>query len=289
MELAAEIRLHIYSCLFEGQTVCIRPADDLDEQRRLWYERRVSLLTDPRPPSRPFYCSNEFARDKAMGLNILFASKTCLAEAKPVLLAKATFDIDFDAWFSHYAHQGFSAREIQIIRSLKYIVRRDWRPCSLCTYSLETLAAVERVEIACYEIFESSLPFDKFESDRDLHTLKLLILDVKKPPKDLVHKNVLRHMRKGAERGQRAQVILKYRLRFPLGEVDVSVYRIPALTRAHLEQKLCVDLISQTVWVERYKLLQDNPELYDIQTVRPKRTVPTVLSWLENVGQEKKA
>ncbi|KAJ9605569.1 hypothetical protein H2200_010226 [Cladophialophora chaetospira] len=62
-DLAPELRIQIYRFLFNGQIVKVN--------RKYEWEQR----------------------DRKLGLNILFTSKLCLAEAKPILLAMAVFQL----------------------------------------------------------------------------------------------------------------------------------------------------------------------------------------------------
>ncbi len=117
-----EIRNKIYRFLFDGQEIAIRPLDTTTTWRR-----NGNLIV-----------RNWISRDQAFGLNILFASKGTLAEAKPMLLALATFDISAPHTFlgagrRPQVQQGFSfvdwqsthsvtIRETTLVRDLVYMM-----------------------------------------------------------------------------------------------------------------------------------------------------------------------
>lgn len=120
LDLAPETRSQIYHHLFRGQKVVIRKKDAIgkEERARGKYSRRQ-------------IARGKITRDRAMGLNILFVCKAVLAEAKPVLLTDATFDLDFDSLISRaYSttptptptwrkHQGFTQADLALVRSLE--------------------------------------------------------------------------------------------------------------------------------------------------------------------------
>ena len=102
LDLPTEIRLQVYETLFKDKTIKIRQSD---RKANIGLLGGVIVIT----------------RDRAMGLNILLASKTTLAEAKPVLLSEASFDINL----THRrprpdALQGFSKDEFSQVRSVVF-------------------------------------------------------------------------------------------------------------------------------------------------------------------------
>ncbi|KIW94936.1 uncharacterized protein Z519_04916 [Cladophialophora bantiana CBS 173.52] len=70
-DLPPRIRINVDRALARGQTVVTR-RDDREATKR------------------------SICRDRGIGLNLVFVSKACLAEAKPTLLSEATFDVDFN-------------------------------------------------------------------------------------------------------------------------------------------------------------------------------------------------
>ncbi|OCT48604.1 hypothetical protein CLCR_04006 [Cladophialophora carrionii] len=104
-DLAPEARVEVYRQLFKGHVIVIRGQDEIIVRRR-----REKL--------------KRFERDHAMGLNILFVSKACLAEAKPVALSVATFDINFTSMLRNGTEkylrklQNFGRPELALVRTI---------------------------------------------------------------------------------------------------------------------------------------------------------------------------
>ncbi|KAK5445343.1 hypothetical protein LTS15_010124 [Exophiala xenobiotica] len=84
-DLATETRNQIYHHLFDGQLIHIREKDDPDE-----IEEQAEDCPNNHYKAPPAMWLM-VRRNQAMGLNLLLASKQCLAEAKPILLGSATF------------------------------------------------------------------------------------------------------------------------------------------------------------------------------------------------------
>ncbi|KAJ9605566.1 ferrochelatase hem15 [Cladophialophora chaetospira] len=114
LDLAPEIRNQIYYLLFDGQRVTIRDKATKDAPR-----------TRPRN-SQP---KPDTWGPCTAGTNIIFASKQCLAEAKPILLSVADFDVDISAMFFERRGrsssqswpktlQGFYGADLTLIRRL---------------------------------------------------------------------------------------------------------------------------------------------------------------------------
>jgi hypothetical protein len=78
-DLPAEIGQEIFRHLFSGQIIKIRAHDE-------------STITDEKGTRKVV----NFLRNRTVGLNILFVSKACLADAKPAVLTMAKFDVDLD-------------------------------------------------------------------------------------------------------------------------------------------------------------------------------------------------
>jgi hypothetical protein len=154
-DLAAETRNQIYHHLFDGQQIHIREKDDddeIEEQPEVWEN-----APDKPPPAQWLIIH----RNQAMGLNLLLASKQCLAEAKPVLLGSATFDIKVDFWAEMKLYswsegstiQGFSIHDLRQTRFVRYDTSAHhigvvaYAAPSICRSSLATMAGLRKVEI----------------------------------------------------------------------------------------------------------------------------------------------
>ena len=104
-----EIRLNVYANLFSGLTIIVRAKDETTINDESGTHNKINIY-----------------RDRAMGLNVLFASKACMAEGKPCVLSRATFDVDLhemraleeSAKGSVKTIQGFAPADIKLVRSL---------------------------------------------------------------------------------------------------------------------------------------------------------------------------
>lgn len=102
LDLPAEIQQGVYQALFQGQVIVVnRDYYSRYRQRGGWWG----------------------LRRRTMGLNILFVSKKCRNEAKPVLFSAATFEFKFtpclpDKTISQ-APKGFGSEVLSQIRSLE--------------------------------------------------------------------------------------------------------------------------------------------------------------------------
>jgi hypothetical protein len=103
-DLAPETRVEVYRQLFKGQVIMIRGQDEVMERRREKKKR--------------------FERDRAMGLNIMFVSRTCLAEAKATILSVATFDINLTSMLRNgnekylRKQQNFGRPQLALVRTI---------------------------------------------------------------------------------------------------------------------------------------------------------------------------
>ena len=106
-DLPPEIRNKIYRFLFKGQEIAIRHND----KTTTWQDSGKVVV------------KKWLSRDRALGLNILFASKATLAEARPMLLVLASFEFKRTHLFPHstvfpQVQQGFGRDEFQFIQSV---------------------------------------------------------------------------------------------------------------------------------------------------------------------------
>jgi hypothetical protein len=103
-DLAPETRVEVYRQLFKGQVIMIRGQDEVMGRNREKKKR--------------------FERDRAMGLNIMFVSRTCLAEAKATILSVATFDINFTSMLRNGSEtylrkqQNFGRPQLAFLRTI---------------------------------------------------------------------------------------------------------------------------------------------------------------------------
>lgn len=112
LTLPPEIRLSIYRLLFDGQLLRIRSSDNLRIRKNKYL---------------PHDARHDFGirRDRSKGLNIMFACRLCLQEARPVLLDTATFDFALMT-ISRGAGtlQGFATNCLSKVRSARWIL--EW-------------------------------------------------------------------------------------------------------------------------------------------------------------------
>lgn len=131
-DLPPEIRNNIYHQLFDGQKVDVCAKDiEYSEYRRQQNERI-------------------HPRDRRMGLNIIYVSKQCLQEARPILLSTAEFGVDLSYMYTGRRGrsnsqtwprnvQGFSEAEFTYIRKLEIPYPRSWRGSALTEMTLDRL------------------------------------------------------------------------------------------------------------------------------------------------------
>jgi hypothetical protein len=157
-DLATETRNQIYHHLFDGQLIHIREKDDPDE-----IEEQAEDCPNNHYKAPPAMWLM-VRRNQAMGLNLLLASKQCLAEAKPILLGSATFDIKVDSWSEEpaikvdfwlegYSVKGFSIHDLRQTRFVRYDTSAHHiglfadAADSICQSSLATMTGLCKVEI----------------------------------------------------------------------------------------------------------------------------------------------
>lgn len=107
LDLPAEIRNKIYRYLFNGQEIAIRH----DDKTTTWQDSGRVVV------------KRWLSRDRALGLNILFASKATLAEARPMLLVLGSFEFKRthvfpDSTVFPQVQQGFGRDEFQFLQSV---------------------------------------------------------------------------------------------------------------------------------------------------------------------------
>lgn len=100
LDLPPETRNQIYRSLFKDANIKIRSGDRSSTGKLI------------------------ISRDRAIGMNILFACKTTYAEARLLLIATTTFNINFtDMAFRQYGHdddkQGFGCQELARVRHVE--------------------------------------------------------------------------------------------------------------------------------------------------------------------------
>ncbi|KAK4946309.1 hypothetical protein LTR10_014507 [Elasticomyces elasticus] len=176
-----------------------------------------------------------FGRDRSMGANILFASKACLAEAKPALLQQAIFTLRVPSkpW-KDAEYQGFSLRDLPMIRTLMVpsIPGRgiDRWPVHLSDY----LGGLTQIRIdyqdqaeAC--LSDSRMWFYKWRlSGKDLP-----VAPIRSAFKDLGHAALLEHVRRAAAGPRAAEA--RFEIRFILRCADQRVM-------------IYAELLTQTIW-----------------------------------------
>ncbi|KAJ9605568.1 hypothetical protein H2200_010225 [Cladophialophora chaetospira] len=113
-DLPPELRNRIYYFLFKGQEIAIRHVDTTTTWRRSDGAHIVKRWV---------------SRERKVGANIIFASKSALAEARPMLLYLASFDLKPNHLFPTSANnpqvqQGFGCTEFQATHSITYPDRR---------------------------------------------------------------------------------------------------------------------------------------------------------------------
>ncbi|KAJ9605593.1 hypothetical protein H2200_010250 [Cladophialophora chaetospira] len=155
--LPAEIRLQVYRYLFQGRTIIIRAQDNTFATDRFEPERRVKIC-----------------RDRALGLNIMFASKMCLAEAKQALLNMATFNVDLNAMADpnqqRYTNlkslQGFSTGELASLRAIAFPEIRSgtWRNL---LYRLVQMPQLRSVSVYRPDVRAIPCPFADWVDDKN--------------------------------------------------------------------------------------------------------------------------
>lgn len=227
-DLAAETRNQIYHHLFDGQLIHIREKDDgdeIEEQPEDW-------------PNKPHGVPPKWLiirRNKAMGLNLLLASKQWLAEAKPILLNSATFDIKVDSWAEASPVKGFSIHDLRNTRFLRYqtnaqhIGELAYAASSICQSSLATVTGLCKVEI--YSSRTLTLPYKSYGLDtldvslKDPVILELLHRAFLKPGSE--YKAAFDHMQKRAKTDH-AEAILKQCL-YLKGSRTVSISDVQGL------------------------------------------------------------
>jgi hypothetical protein len=89
-DLHPEIRNQIYRYLFQGQKVKIRKQDVMGRRERKRFSTKIENAKN----------DHTIVRDRKIGTNILFTCKKILAEAKPLLLNVAVFDISLNCLLS---------------------------------------------------------------------------------------------------------------------------------------------------------------------------------------------
>ncbi|KIW58663.1 hypothetical protein PV05_03163 [Exophiala xenobiotica] len=209
LDLPQEVRLMIYRHLFKDQPIIIQGEDCY------------------KPSSHGNWCV--VSRDRAMGLNILLTCKSCLCEAKPVLLNTAKFDIYFGSIGSLESPQlqGFSRHELSMVRSVTLRRVNLWRgPVNMLLSIMKNLVKVT--------IFYGHLDFHYWRLERwisgSVITIPRAIRDIWKYD---MHKMFLPHMKKKVETQADATLKLEYRAEF--------YDRTEAVIHA--------DLLEQQVWV----------------------------------------
>ena len=135
LDLAPETRNQIYGYLFQDQTIMISNQDRMGQR-----ERERSGISWEEAEDRVIL------RDQSIGLNLLLTCNTVLAEAKPLLLGVAVFNINFDVILNHRTGsqklrrmQGFTQDDLALVKSLelhriptdskKTCVQLLWMPC----------------------------------------------------------------------------------------------------------------------------------------------------------------
>ncbi len=161
-----------------------------------------------KPSSHGNWCV--VSRDRAMGLNILLTCKSCLCEAKPVLLNTAKFDIYFGSIGSLESPQlqGFSRHELSMVRSVTLRRVNLWRgPVNMLLSIMKNLVKVT--------IFYGHLDFHYWRLERwisgSVITIPRAIRDIWKYD---MHKMFLPHMKKKVETQADATLKLEYRAEF---------------------------------------------------------------------------
>ena len=115
-DLAPEIRNIIYHHLFDDLRIVVREHDEQGVHRNRKVLGAVGI-----------------SRKREMGLNLIFASKQCLAETKPIILSAPEFDVDIYA--------------ILTGRRGRSNTRQTW-PKNLQGFSVADLTLVRKIEIA---------------------------------------------------------------------------------------------------------------------------------------------
>ncbi|KAK5420262.1 hypothetical protein LTR06_001734 [Exophiala xenobiotica] len=136
LTLPSEIRMSIYHLLFDGQLLRIRHSDDPGTSKAMYM-----------PHDAPRF---GIQRDRTKGLNIIFACRLCLQEARPVLLDTATFDINL--WrpgaVSHPAVtlQGFEIDCLPKVRSARWILNFPLQTWNFYLSAYHVLPQLEKLE-----------------------------------------------------------------------------------------------------------------------------------------------
>jgi hypothetical protein len=152
LTLPSEVRLSIYRRLFDGQLLHIRDGDRVQVEYWEWVEGPPKELA--------------FYRDRKKGLNIMFTSRQCLQEARPVLFDTATFDIDVKSLTrSAGTLQGFKLHGLPRVRSARITLLAPFDCLSLYAAAalqiLPRLAKLKRVlagQHHCYAVTRSRIP-----------------------------------------------------------------------------------------------------------------------------------
>ncbi|KAK7885041.1 hypothetical protein LTR67_010744 [Exophiala xenobiotica] len=152
LTLPSEIRLSIYRALFGGQLLHIRDGDRVQVEYWEWVEGPPKELA--------------IYRDRKKGLNIMFTSRQCLQEARPVLFDTATFDIDVKSLTcSAGTLQGFKLHGLPRVRSARITLLAPFDCLLLYAAAalqvLPRLAKLERVlagQYHCYAVTRSRMP-----------------------------------------------------------------------------------------------------------------------------------
>ncbi|KAK5445337.1 hypothetical protein LTS15_010118 [Exophiala xenobiotica] len=152
LTLPSEIRLSIYRRLFDGQLLHIRDGDRVQVEYWEWVEGPPKELA--------------IYRDRKKGLNIMFTSRQCLQEARPVRFDTATFDIDVKSLTcSAGTLQGFKLHGLPRVRSARITLLAPFDCLSLygaaALQVLPRLAKLERVlagQHHCYTVTRSRMP-----------------------------------------------------------------------------------------------------------------------------------
>ncbi|KAK4946308.1 hypothetical protein LTR10_014506 [Elasticomyces elasticus] len=216
LDLPQEVRIMIYHHLFDDSHLRLVLPPKRDTFDPYWYSVPRDYTNRP---------DDDGKWRRRWGSNILFASKTCLAEGIAIFLqaAKFTFPAGQDPWREHGTLQGITRRELPMISSLELSVNRierePWHlPNTDCWGGLTELV----------------IDYQNLKTDIDF---KLWLVDLPLPLHmrhrwvKLGHRSFFEVMKKAAARNAKAT----FEIKFSLLCTDMWV-------------KIGAELLTQTIW-----------------------------------------